>query len=152
MKNQEALQGKGQRKGRSHTYINNAIDIGPLKSDMKFKEKENIEQNQEAEDILRRATSNHINSLNMIDQRTGIRKNSKTNSITPKRDSKKKSSKVLPDVSQLGNQDERSKFLGQLGRQADLINSKLGDLLKRSEKLNDNAKRLTNQIEGMVKE
>jgi chaperonin cofactor prefoldin len=50
-----------------------------------------------------------------------------------------------------GNEDQ-DKLISMLARHAESINGKMTDLLKRSEKLSENAKRLSGQIDTMLRE
>ena len=64
---------------------------------------------------------------------------------------KKKSTKH--DMGNLGpGNEDQDKLISMLARHAESINGKMTDLLKRSEKLSENAKRLSGQIDTMLRE
>lgn len=63
----------------------------------------------------------------------------------------KKSTTKLSSAGEIAPED-RDRVLHQLTSHAESINSRMGDLLKRSERLNDNAKRLSGQIDSILRE
>ena len=52
----------------------------------------------------------------------------------------------------LGTNEEQSKLITELAKHAEAINEKMNDLLKRSEKLNENAKKLSGQIDTILRD
>ena len=65
--------------------------------------------------------------------------------------SKNKKKSTKNDMLTQGN-EEQDKLISMLARHAESINGKMTDLLKRSEKLSENAKRLSGQIDTMLRE
>jgi hypothetical protein len=52
----------------------------------------------------------------------------------------------------LGVNEDQSKLITELAKHAEAINDKMNDLLKRSEKLNENAKKLSGQIDTILRD
>lgn len=138
-----------RRRGRGQTYINNSKDFS-LRAENARPDLKEEEMNKS---ILGRL--NPVISANIVDQEEAMmaRTAAKRNTRTEKRTSKARKTSLVPTSNDPnGLMDDRNKFLNQLNRHAEAINSRMGDLLRRSERLNDNAKRLSNQIDSMLKE
>lgn len=147
IKNQDTgLNVATKRRGtRGLTYINNTKDFSMRQDASKVDLKG---------DAMNKSIMNRLNPIKILEQEESImqRTSAKRTSRNSRGTSKARKSSTTPVNDGNTNIDDRNKFLNQLSRHAESINGRMGDLLKRSERLNDNAKRLSNQIDSMLKE
>ena len=143
-----------KRKTRGHTYINNSkmLDLGKDPSRLELPTAKEPKEEKSPKSPKKQRGSIYRSFLNPESAGQERDENRKfTSNPLIRNPSATKKSTVKLDNGEVGVED-RNKFLTQLSSHADTINSRMGDLLKRSERLNDNAKRLSNQIDAILRE